>query len=70
MMYEDCQPNLKALRRILVALIASAMATFGIALFLILHPPPPRVTRAIRKCTCQGAGICCIHSKLPVRAGN
>jgi hypothetical protein len=48
MMYDQSlQPNLKALRRILAALIAGAVVTFGIALFLILHPPPrPRVTRA------------------------
>jgi hypothetical protein len=71
MTHEDCQPNLKALRRILVALIAGAVVTFGIALFLILRPPPqPKIRRAMRRCTCQGAGICCLNSKQPVRAGN
>ena len=69
--YESFQPNLKALRRILVSLIAVAMATFGIALFLILHPAPqPRVTRAARKCNCKGAGICCPRPSPLMKAGN
>jgi hypothetical protein len=66
--YESFQPNLKALRRIMAALIAAAVITFGIAVLLILRPlPSPRVTRAVRRCACKGTGICRLHS---VKAGN
>lgn len=69
--YESFNPNLKALRRILFALIAAAVVTFAIALSLILHPvPQPRVTRTARKCTCGGAGICRPRPSPPVKAGN
>jgi hypothetical protein len=69
--YESFNPNVKALRRILFALIASAVVTFGIAMFLILHPAPQaRVTRVARRCTCRGAGICCVRPFPPVKAGN
>jgi hypothetical protein len=66
--YESFQPNLKALRRIMAALIAAAVITFGIAMFLIMRPlPSPRVTHPARVCTCHGAGACRLHS---VKAGN
>ena len=66
--YASFQPNLKALRRIMAALIAAAVITFGIAMFLIVRPlPSPRVTRAVPRCACRGAGVCRLHS---VKAGN
>jgi len=66
--YASFQPNLNALRRILFVLIAAAVVTFGIALFLIMRPlPSPRVTRAVSRCACKGAGICRLHS---VKAGD
>ncbi len=69
--YESFEPNLKALRRILFALAAAAVMTFGIALFLIMHPmPSPRVTRLAQRCTCKGAGICCPRPSPLVKAGN
>ena len=52
-------PNLKALRRILAALIISAALCFAICLALILHAPKPQ-QRQIRRaetrteCHCQG----------------
>jgi hypothetical protein len=62
MYHESFQPNIKALRGILAALIAAAVITFGIALFLVLRPlPPPRVTRSAKSCTCQKMGACCLH---------
>jgi hypothetical protein len=64
--YESCRPNVPALRRILFALIAGAVVTFGIALSLILRPPPhTSVTHTARKCTCKGAGACCLHTIRP-----
>lgn len=69
--YESFQPNVKALRRILIALVVGAVVTFGIAVSLILPPPPPsKVTRAVRRCTCKGAGICCFRPSPPIKAGN
>jgi len=66
--YESFQPNLKALRRIMAALIAAAVITFGIAMFLIIRPlPSPRITHSARVCTCKGMGICRLHT---VKAGN
>jgi hypothetical protein len=52
--YEDANPNLKALRRILYALIASAALCFAITLTLIARTKPPqRGTRVARsQCTC------------------
>jgi hypothetical protein len=67
--YESFQPDLKALRRILYALATAALVTFGIALFLILHPPPqPRFTRVAPRCTCRGEGACCPHPSPLVKA--
>jgi hypothetical protein len=69
--YESFEPNLKALRRIMAALIVAAVITFGIAVFLIVHPPHhPRVTRAAPRCACKGAGICCPRPSPLVKAGN
>lgn len=67
--YESFQPDVKALRRILYALATAAVATFGIALFLILYQPPqPRFTRVAQRCTCRGEGICCPHPSPLVKA--
>jgi hypothetical protein len=56
--YESFQPHLKALRRIMAALIAAAVITFGMSVFLITRPlPSPRVTRAAPRCACKGAGF-------------
>lgn len=69
--YESFEPNLKALRRIMAALIAAAVITFGIAVFLIMHPlPSPRATRAVPRCACKGAGNCCPRSSPAIKAGN
>jgi hypothetical protein len=66
--YASFEPNLKALRRIMAALIAAAVITFGIAMFLIMRPlPSPRVTRAPPRCACRGAGVCRVHL---AKAGN
>jgi hypothetical protein len=69
--YESFQPNLKALRRILITLSAAAVATFGIAMFLILHAPPrPKITHVAQRCACRDAGICCLPPKVPARGRN
>jgi len=56
--YESFQPDLKALRRILYALATAAVVTFGIAMFLIVHPAPQThvTTRAAPQCICRGEG--------------
>lgn len=52
----DATPNLRALRRIGMALVAAAVITFGIAIALILCPPPrPRVIHPAKACLCQKA---------------
>jgi hypothetical protein len=55
----EFQPNGRALRGILAALVGSVVVCFGITLSRVLSPPPqPRAIRAIPNCTCQKAGAC------------
>ena len=68
--YKSFQPDLKALRRILYALATAAVVTFGITLFLILHPAPqPTIAHGARKCACKGEGIFCPRPSPLVKTG-
>jgi hypothetical protein len=50
----DATPDLRALRRIGIALVAAAVITFGIAIALILHPPSgPSVVHPAKACLCK-----------------
>ena len=53
--YAHTSPNLKALRRIMAALIASAVLCFAICITLIARTKPPQPTTATRvRCACGG----------------
>lgn len=56
---EPFEPNLKALRAILAALIATALATFGVAAFLIMRLPRHGDIRTAPKRTCLASGASC-----------
>ena len=51
-------PNVKALRRILYALILSAILCFGICLALIANTKPQAQDSALRRVPCHCANNC------------
>jgi hypothetical protein len=56
--YEDANPNLKALRRIMFALFASAALCFAITLTLITRTTPPQHQAHATPARCACGGQC------------
>jgi hypothetical protein len=60
------QPNLRALRSIMAGLIAAAVISFGIIVFIIATTPPRRsFVHPLKKCLCPTACSCRLHARCP-----
>jgi hypothetical protein len=62
--YEDCNPDVKALRRIMAALFTAAALCFAICVTLIVRTKPPQRQNAHittpARCTC---GVQCLRRR-------